>query len=127
MSIFLVKVVHTLVFFLLSGCVLYILFCALANRFPRKVFAAILLIVLEGVALVINGWECPLSTLARRLGAEHTQVADIFLPRWFADRLFGICTPLFLVSTALLLARWLWDRRVRRKGYDLTTRREPTR
>src|SRR5215212_9996366 len=105
MSLFLVKLVHTLIFFLFGSCVLYILFCGITNRFPRKAGVAIFLILIEGVILLLNDWECPLTTLARSLGAPDGQVADIFLPRWFADRLFVLCTPLFLGSSILLLVR----------------------
>lgn len=116
MSIFIVKLVHTLVFLLFSSCVLYILFCAVTNRFPRRAAVAVFLILFEGVVLLLNGWECPLTTLARSLGAADGQVADIFLPRWFADRLFEICTPLFVGSSLLLLVRRLWDRKVTKAG-----------
>lgn len=116
MILFLIKLVHTLVFFLFSGCVLYTLFCGITNRFPRRAAVAILLVFAEGVILLANGWECPITTLARDYGAGDAQVADIFLPRWFADRLFTLCTPLFLGSCLLLLVRRLWDRRARRSN-----------
>lgn len=116
MVLLVVKFVHTLVFLLLSSCVLYILFCGITNRFPRNAFLAILLILIEGVILLLNGGQCPLTTLAEHLGAADGQVADIFLPRWFADRLFALCTPLFVASSILLLIRRLLNRKLRRES-----------
>lgn len=102
-----IKLVHTAIFFLLAACVLYILFCALSNRYSRRTSLAIALIFIEGIVLVLNDWECPLTTLAQRVGAAQGGVADIFLPRILADHLFEICTPLFVCSTLLLLIRRL--------------------
>jgi hypothetical protein len=44
------------------------------------------------------GWRCPLRTLAEDLGAESGQVTDIFLPRWFADRIPFIFTPPLVIG-----------------------------
>ena len=32
-----------------------------------------------------------MTLLAERLGAAQGSVTDIFLPKWFADRIFPIC------------------------------------
>jgi hypothetical protein len=106
-----IKLFHTLVFLFLSGCILYILYCGITNRYSRKTTAAIVFIVFEGIVLVLNGWQCPLTSLAQSLGAAQPDVASLFLPRWLADHIFGICTPLFLASSALLLIRRLTARK----------------
>jgi hypothetical protein len=41
-----------------------------------------------------NGFRCPLTRVAERLGAEHGSVTDIYLPRWFARNLPAIHVPL---------------------------------
>jgi hypothetical protein len=110
MTITLIKLIHTLIFFVLSACVLYILYCGIRNQYSRWTTLALGLIAIEGVLLALNGWQCPLTTLAENLGASQGSVADIFLPRFVADHIFGLCTPLFIFSTALLLARRLQRR-----------------
>ena len=72
-----IKIVHTVIFWVLSGCVLYALYGGLAN----------------------------LTLLAERLGAASGSVADIFLPKWFADRIFPICGTTYLIACILLVAR----------------------
>ena len=112
--IFFIKLLHSLIFFFLSACILYILFCGITNRYTKKTSAAFVLIILEGVLLALNDWNCPLTTLAQHLGATQADVASLFLPRWLADHIFGICTPLFIAASVLLLIR----RRIARRVYS---------
>ncbi|HYM41200.1 MAG TPA: hypothetical protein VET46_00405 [Steroidobacteraceae bacterium] len=107
LTVFHIKVIHTLIFALLSCCVLYVVASGGLNRITRWTWAAAVAIVVEGLVLVASGGRCPLTTVAERLGAADGSVADIFLPRWFADRIFPICTTTFLIGCALVLARLL--------------------
>jgi len=100
-----IKVVHTAVFWVLSGCVLYALFSGVADRITPWTWLAVGLVVLEGGVLVSSGWICPLTILAERLGAARGSVADIFLPKWFADRIFPICGTTFLIACVVLVMR----------------------
>lgn len=102
-----VKVIHTAVFVLLSCCVLYVLASGAFNRITVWTWGAMVAIVVEGVVLLVSGGRCPLTTVAERLGAVDGAVADIFLPRWFADRIFPICTALFVIGCAFVAARLL--------------------
>src|SRR5262249_6863281 len=105
MIIFWIKLIHSVVFLFLSGCVLYIAYCAIFNRYSSRTTAAIVLILTEGIILIANDWQCPLTTWAEKLGASQADAASMFLPHWIADHIFGICTPIFLASSALLLMR----------------------
>src|SRR5262245_14945117 len=107
MTILQVKIVHTVIFAVLSGCVLLVLYSGLAGSINAWTWAAIAMILLEGVVLVAFGWKCPLTLVAEQLGASQGAVADIFLPRWFADRIFPICGGTFVVGCALIAWR-LW-------------------
>jgi len=66
---------------------------------------AVALVVVESIVLVSAGWRCPLTILAERRGTTQGAVADIFLPRWFVERIFPICGTIFLVACAILVAR----------------------
>jgi hypothetical protein len=39
------------------------------------------------------------------LGAEHGRMSDIFLPRWFADRIPRLCAPLLFIGVLGLAYR----------------------
>jgi len=107
LTIFHVKLVHTLIFWLLSACVLYVLFSGVADRITAWTWVAVGLVLLESVVLAAAGWTCPLTILAERLGAVRGSVTDIFLPKWFADRIFPICGTTFGVALLAILFRVL--------------------
>jgi len=69
----------------------------------------------ECVVFAANGFRCPLTDVAQRLGAEHIAVTDIYLPRWFAHYLPAIHVPL-VVASVWLHARNIRDRRPRERG-----------
>jgi hypothetical protein len=102
-----VKLVHTLIFWLLSACVLYALFCGVADRITPWTWVAVGLVLLESFVLAVSGWTCPLTILTERLGAVRGSVTDIFLPKWFADRIFPICGTTYVAALVLILLRVL--------------------
>jgi hypothetical protein len=102
-----IKIAHTVIFWALSGCVLYALFSAVADRITPWTWVAVCLVALEGVVLVASGWTCPLTLLAERLGAARGSVADIFLPKWFADRIFPICGTAYAIALIGIVLRTL--------------------
>ena len=105
--IFVIKLVHTVIFWALSACVLYALYSGLADRITAWTWIAVGLLLLESVVLVAFKWTCPLTVLAERYGAARGSVADIFLPRWLADRIFPICGTLYTLALVLIIWRVL--------------------
>jgi hypothetical protein len=106
-TLFQIKLVHTLVFWVLSACVVYALYSGLADRITTWTWVACLLLLVESVVLVVSGWTCPLTVLAERRGAARGSVTDIFLPKWLADRIFPICGTGYALALALIAWRLL--------------------
>lgn len=106
-TIFFIKSAHTLIFFLLSGCIGFVFYGALIDHITTATWVALLLVAAECITVWVNGWQCPLTTYVERLGAERGSVADIFLPKWFADRLFWICGTIFGITLAIFVWRLL--------------------
>jgi hypothetical protein len=100
-----VKVVHTVIFWILSACVAYALFSGLAGRITAWTWIAVGLVLVESIVLAASGWTCPLTILTERLGAARGSVSDIFLPKWLADRIFPICGTAYAVALVLILIR----------------------
>jgi hypothetical protein len=96
-----IKTVHTIAFFSIGSCLGYLAYSGLAKRSDRR--AAIAGAVVTGEALVYaaNGFRCPLTDLAERLGSEHGSVADIYLPRWLESHLPQITGPIFAGALVL--------------------------
>ena len=104
-TIFQMKLVHTLIFWVLSLCVAYALFSGVADRITMLTWVAVGLLAVESIVLALSGWTCPLTILAERRGAVRGSVADIFLPRWFADRIFPICGTLYGIALLMIVLR----------------------
>jgi len=108
LSILQIKLVHTVVFWLLSACVVYALFSGIADRITTWTWVAVGLLLLESVVLMVSGWRCPLTILAERQGAVRGSVADIFLPKWLADRTFPICGTAYGIALLLIVWHVVW-------------------
>jgi hypothetical protein len=106
-TIFHIKLIHTLIFWVLSACVVFSLFSSISGYITIWTWVAVALVLVESVVLIVSGWTCPLTLLAEHLGTKQGSVADIFLPKWFADRIFPICGTTFGVSLLVLLVRVL--------------------
>ena len=106
-SLTFIKVIHSLAFWFFSAANLIVLFSALSGQTSILTWLALVALLIEGIVLVLNGWRCPLRTYAEDIGAVSGQVTDIFLPRWFANRIFPICGSLLGFSVLLLLVRLL--------------------
>jgi hypothetical protein len=104
-TIFLIKVVHTLIFWILSACVIYALFSGITGGITTWTWIAVGLLLVESVVLAAFGGTCPLTILAERRGALRGSVTDIFLPKWFADRIFPICGSLYVLAIVLIISR----------------------
>jgi len=100
-----IKVVHTVIFWMLSLCTVYALFSGVVGRITTWTWVAVALLLLESIVLMAFGWRCPLTVLAERQGALRGSVTDIFLPTWLADRVFPICGTMYGVALVLILWR----------------------
>ena len=104
-TLFQIKLVHSVIFWILSLCVVYALYSGVADRITTWTWVAVGLLLIESVVLVVSGWTCPLTILAERKGAMRGSVTDIFLPKWFADRIFPICGTAYGVALVLIALR----------------------
>jgi len=102
-----IRFLHALVFMVLMGCLAYALYSAISNEITRWTWIAIGLIFFEGLILLFYNWQCPLTTWAENRGAKNGAVADIFLPKALADRLFPIFGFVYAVTVAFIFFRWL--------------------
>jgi hypothetical protein len=89
-----VKTIHTLAWFSIEACMAYVLYAGFAKRSDRRAGIAAAVVAAESLIFAGNGFRCPLTQVAERLGAEQGSVTDIYLPRWFARNLPAIHVPL---------------------------------
>jgi hypothetical protein len=96
-----IKVAHTLAWFSIESCMLYVLYAGLKGRPDRRAAVAAAVVAGESLIFAANSFRCPLTDLAEQLGAERGSVTDIYLPRWFAHNLPAIHVPLLLLAGLL--------------------------
>lgn len=113
-----VKTIHTLAWLSIESCVIYTLYAGFAGRTDKRAAATAAVVVGEALLFAGNGFRCPLTGLAVRLGAQSGSVTDIFLPKWFAHNLPIIHAPLLVLTVylharnrSLGRARWLTPQR----------------
>lgn len=106
-TVFYIKLVHSLLFFLIGICTVYVFVAAAMDQITTLTWIAFAVAVVEIVALIFNDWRCPLTDLAEQHGAEVGSVADLFLPKWLSDYLFTIFRIVFSITCLLLLWRLL--------------------
>lgn len=104
-----IKLVHTLAWFSIESCMLYVLWAGFRKRADHRVAIAAAVVASESLVFAANGFRCPLTQVAERAGAERGSITDIYLPRWFARSLPAIHVPL------IALAGYLHGRNLRRQ------------
>ena len=100
----LIKTFHTAVFLFMSACILYILYAGLTRTYTGLLTIAVVAVVLETVVWWFSGRRCPLTALARQYGDEtgNDWIADMFLPRWAAEKIPPVCGGLFVLGLIVL-------------------------
>jgi hypothetical protein len=97
-----IRLLHTLVWAFLAGCIFALPVTALRRRFD---WAAILtaIILVECLVLALSGGRCPLTDVAARFTSERADNFDIYLPLWLARYNKTIFGTLFLVNELIVL------------------------
>jgi hypothetical protein len=100
-----IKVLHTVIWALLVGAIVALPFLAGQNAFRWAAIFSVVIFV-EGVVLLANGWRCPLTDLAAKYTADRSPNFDIYMPNWLARHNKTIFTALFLVNEVIVLVEW---------------------
>ena len=96
-----IKSIHTLLWFSIELCMIYLLYAGFANRSDRRVAVAAVVVGGESLIFAVNGFRCPLTQFADSLGVGSGSVTDVYLPDWFARNLPAIHIPLFVLAAFL--------------------------
>ena len=95
-----IKVIHTIIWSIMTMAVCQIGFSVVVMRFDSWFFVAMFLIVAESLVLAFNSWKCPLSDIARGYSDEKTPNFDIYLPKIIArynKEIFSVVLVLILL------------------------------
>ena len=104
-SLVFIKAVHTFIFVFFSVCIGIVIFSAATGLIGWLTWTAFVLVLLEAAVFLGNGYRCPLTNYAEKLGAGNGSVADLFLPLWLAKRLPVIAGSIFILASLVLAFR----------------------
>ena len=99
-KVFAIKFIHSILFWLMVFCLFYILYGAITRTYDWTLLTAIGVIIIDGLAIVLNHGRCPLTTLAEKHGAENGAVTHLFMPQWMARYVFKFSAVLFTAEVA---------------------------
>ena len=101
-TVFVLKFIHSVIFFIMAAALGWILYAAIARRYDWTLAVALGLIFMEGLALLLNRFECPFTTLMKKHANTDIAVTDLFLPEWCSRHTFPIATSIFIIELAWL-------------------------
>lgn len=104
-----IKLLHTLIWALLAGCILALPVLAILGRFRWAAIIAVV-VLLECAILAVNTGRCPLTDVAARYTLDRGSNFDIYLPNWLAAHNKVIFGLLFVAGELVVVGCWLRNR-----------------
>ena len=83
-------------------CLCYVLYCAATGKYDWSLLIALSAVAVNGLSIAINHFECPLTSLAKKLGDPKGSITDIILPDWCARHVFN-----FFIALSAVAVVWL--------------------
>jgi hypothetical protein len=99
-----VRWVHSVVYLVMAGATLWVVYCGIVGRRDRSLAVAAGLVAFEGIIFFANRMRCPLTALAQRYGDPTGHVGDTLFPERctrYTFRVFGTLYALGLLLVAL--------------------------
>ena len=100
-----IKIIHSLIWLIMVAAIFYILYAGITNKLDNYLWLAIGLMVFEGLTLLINKGNCPLTIVAKRNKSDYQNGDDIFLPQWLAIHNKLIFGSILILGILILLYR----------------------
>lgn len=104
-KLFLIKVVHTLVWIFFNLVIFYMLYAVIVDKIDKWVWICLGLVIMEGLTLLLFKFFCPLTVMARRYSDSTQDNFDIYLPNWLARYTKLIYTSILGVIVVILIYR----------------------
>ena len=102
-----IKLVHTVVWMVMAGCVFYAIYAGFVGRFDSWFWIAVGLVVGETIVLIAWGWKCPLTSFAERYTDDRADTFDIYLPAWLARNNVKIFSVIIVAGFVTCCVKWL--------------------
>lgn len=104
------RIFHGVIALYFIGCLIYIYYAAVVGNFDLWLVVALASLAVEGfVVFVLNGGDCPLIYLQRRVG-DDKPFFELLLPEPAAKRAIPVFAGLAWIGAGLLAVRFLVDK-----------------
>jgi len=103
-----IKLLHTIIWALLAGCIAALPVTGLKRRFNWSLLLTVIILIDCGV-LALNRGRCPMTSLAANFTSDRADNFDIYLPVWLARYNKQIFGSLFILGEAVVV----WSRLVK--------------
>jgi hypothetical protein len=70
---------------MLAGAIVALPFLAGEGAFRRATIISVVVFI-EGIVLLANGWRCPLTDWAAKYNHDRSPSFDIYMPTWLAPK-----------------------------------------
>jgi len=100
-----VRSLHTVIYFVMAGSTLTLIFVAITGRLLGALWIVGPLLTVEVLVFVTAGLKCPLTEVVDRLARTPGSVPDTYLPDWLTRQTLLIFGPVLPVALMLLVAR----------------------
>ncbi len=102
-KLFLIRLFHTLIIVGMATFILYVFYAGVSGAKGNFLTISIVAVVLEGIVLLLNKGQCPLTSLAIKYGDNHKRFYDSFLPKKLTPFVVPGLTVIFLIGLVLVL------------------------
>jgi polyferredoxin len=102
-----IKLIHNIVWIVMVAADLYILYAGITKTFNLLLIISIVLLVIETLVLVFNGWTCPLTSVAGKYTEDRSANFDIYLPGILAKYNKAIFGTIFIAGITLVIINWV--------------------
>ena len=100
-----IKAAHTIVWAFFVACIVAIPFTAWRGDHRSAAWLTVVVAV-EVLALAVNGWHCPMTSVAARFTDQRRENFDIYLPNWLAKHNKLIFGALYVAGVLFAIVRW---------------------
>ena len=102
-KLFWIRLFHTFIIVAMTTCILYVFYAGLSGVKGTFLTISIIAVVVEGLVLLLNKGQCPLTKLAVKYGDTYERFYDSFLPKKYTPFVVPGLTLIFIIGLVLVL------------------------
>ena len=107
LMIWVIRLIHTLIALIGIAATAIIYFSAISQTYNLWLYLALSSLLIEIIAVRLNGSDCPFLFLHKKYGDDKT-LLELFLPKNVAKRIFKVIFIVIIIGYLLLLFRFVF-------------------